>query len=121
MIEWGDGIYGAEAAARQYFRTSAAQLGPQESALLAAALVNPRLLDPGHPTARLQTTSADDPAAHGQRDAASRLRDAGVPSIEPCRRVPSTPGPPDALPGEPIPVEKVPTGRGGDIRPDGSR
>ncbi len=30
VIEWGDGIYGAEAAARQYFRTSAAQLGPQE-------------------------------------------------------------------------------------------
>ena len=54
VIEWGDGIYGAEAAARQYFRTSAAQLGPQESALLAAALVNPHLLDPGHPSARLR-------------------------------------------------------------------
>ena len=54
VIEWGDGIYGAEAAARQYFRTSAAQLGPQESALLAGAIINPRVLDPGHPTARLR-------------------------------------------------------------------
>ena len=54
VIEWGDGIYGAEAAARTYFRTSAAALGPQESALLAAAIVNPRVLDPGHPSARLR-------------------------------------------------------------------
>ncbi len=54
VIEWGKGIYGAEAAARQYFRMSAAQLGPQEAALLAAAIINPRMLDPGHPSARLR-------------------------------------------------------------------
>jgi monofunctional biosynthetic peptidoglycan transglycosylase len=54
VVEWGDGIYGAEAAARTYFRKSAFDLGPQESALLAGALVNARLLDPGHPTARLR-------------------------------------------------------------------
>ena len=53
VIEWGDGIYGAEAAARSYFQTSAASLGPAESALLAAAIVNPRTLNPAHPTARL--------------------------------------------------------------------
>jgi monofunctional biosynthetic peptidoglycan transglycosylase len=53
VIEWGDGIFGAEAASRAYFGTPAAALGPQESALLAAALVNPRLLDPGHPSGRL--------------------------------------------------------------------
>ena len=53
VIEWGDGIYGAEAAARTYFRASAASLGPEESALLAAAIVNPRLLNPAQPTARL--------------------------------------------------------------------
>ena len=35
VIEWGDGIYGAEAAARTYFRQSAAALGPAEAALLA--------------------------------------------------------------------------------------
>ncbi len=53
VIEWGDGVYGAEAAARTYFHTSAASLGPAESALLAAAIVNPRVLNPAHPSARL--------------------------------------------------------------------
>jgi monofunctional biosynthetic peptidoglycan transglycosylase len=53
VIEWGDGVYGAEGAARTYFQTSAGSLGPTESALLAAAIINPRLLNPGHPSARL--------------------------------------------------------------------
>ena len=53
VIEWGDGIYGAEAASRAYFHASAATLGPKESALLAAAIINPRLLNPSKPTARL--------------------------------------------------------------------
>ncbi len=53
VIEWGDGIYGVDAAARAYFGTSAASLGPTESALLAGAIVNPRLLSPARPTARL--------------------------------------------------------------------
>ena len=53
VIEWGDGIYGAEAAARTYFHASAAELGPTESALLAAAIVNPRVMNPGRPSARL--------------------------------------------------------------------
>jgi monofunctional biosynthetic peptidoglycan transglycosylase len=53
VIEWGDGVYGAEAAARTYFRTSASALGPVESAALAAAIVNPRQMNPGRPTARL--------------------------------------------------------------------
>ena len=53
VIEWGDGIYGAEAASRAYFNAPAAALGPDESALLAAAIVNPRLLNPARPTPRL--------------------------------------------------------------------
>jgi monofunctional biosynthetic peptidoglycan transglycosylase len=53
VIEWGDGVYGVEAAARAYFQLSAAELGPTESALLAAAIVNPRLLNPARPTSRL--------------------------------------------------------------------
>ena len=36
VVEWGEGIFGAEAAARHYFGTSAAQLGPEQSARLAA-------------------------------------------------------------------------------------
>ena len=53
VIEWGDGIYGAEAAAQTYFSTPAEALGPAESALLAASIVNPRVLNPGRPTAGL--------------------------------------------------------------------
>lgn len=53
VIEWGDGIYGAEAAARTYFHAGAASLGPSESAILAGAIVNPRVLNPARPTARL--------------------------------------------------------------------
>lgn len=53
VIEWGDGVYGAEAAARTYFHSSAADLDPEQAALLAAAIINPRLLNPAHPGARL--------------------------------------------------------------------
>ena len=52
VIEWGDGIYGVEAAARAYFNAPAAALGPDESALLAGAIINPRLLNPAQPTPR---------------------------------------------------------------------
>lgn len=41
VIEWGDGIYGAEAAARHYFNTSAATLDQQQAAFLAVILPNP--------------------------------------------------------------------------------
>jgi monofunctional biosynthetic peptidoglycan transglycosylase len=53
VVEWGDGIFGAEAAARAHFGWPASGLGPEQAALLAGALINARLLDPGHPTARL--------------------------------------------------------------------
>ena len=53
VIEWGDGIYGADAAARTYFGGSASSLGPAESATLAGAIINPRVLNPGRPSARL--------------------------------------------------------------------
>jgi len=53
VIEWGDGIWGAEAAARTYFHKRAAELTAQESALLAAVIINPRVLNPARPTARI--------------------------------------------------------------------
>jgi monofunctional biosynthetic peptidoglycan transglycosylase len=53
VIEWGDGIYGVEAAARTYFHGSAAELDPPAAAMLAGAIVNPRLLNPARPSARL--------------------------------------------------------------------
>jgi monofunctional biosynthetic peptidoglycan transglycosylase len=54
VIEWGDGIYGAEAASRTYFHESASDLDPGQAALLAAAIINPRLYSPARPSARLQ-------------------------------------------------------------------
>ena len=42
IAQWGDGIFGAEAAARHYYRVPAARLGPAESARLAVMLPNPR-------------------------------------------------------------------------------
>ncbi|MFN7957464.1 MAG: monofunctional biosynthetic peptidoglycan transglycosylase [Holophagaceae bacterium] len=42
IVEFGDGIYGAEAAARAYFGKPAKRLTPSEAALLAAVLPNPR-------------------------------------------------------------------------------
>jgi len=53
VIEWGDGIYGVEAAAESYFGQSASALNPTSAALLAGAIINPRLLNPAHPTPRL--------------------------------------------------------------------
>ena len=45
VIEWGNGIYGAEAAAKHYFNTSAASLGKHESAFLSAIIPKPRFYD----------------------------------------------------------------------------
>jgi monofunctional biosynthetic peptidoglycan transglycosylase len=46
LIEWGDGIYGCEAAARHWYGKPAADLSPQEAAGLAAMIPNPRRLNP---------------------------------------------------------------------------
>jgi len=54
LIEWGDGIYGAEAAAQRYFGVSAADLGPREAVLLAAVIINPRRYSPLDPGRRIQ-------------------------------------------------------------------
>ncbi|MDQ8020204.1 MAG: monofunctional biosynthetic peptidoglycan transglycosylase [Moraxellaceae bacterium] len=42
VVEWGNGVFGAEAAARRYYNTSAAGLGPAQAARLAVMLPNPR-------------------------------------------------------------------------------
>lgn len=42
VVEWGEGVFGAEAAARLYFGVSAQQLGPEQSARMAAFLPNPK-------------------------------------------------------------------------------
>ena len=53
VIEWGDGIWGAEAASRTYFGVSAASLSREQAALLAGAIINPRVLNPARPNRRL--------------------------------------------------------------------
>ena len=53
VAEWGDGIYGIEAAARHHFRKSAASLNPREAALLAVTLPAPKRRDPSKPTKSL--------------------------------------------------------------------
>ena len=42
VIEWGDGVYGAEAASRRYFRKPASALNANEAAFLSAMIPNPR-------------------------------------------------------------------------------
>ncbi len=53
-IEWGDGIWGVEAAARTYFGISASAVGPDQAALMAGAIVNPRWLNIARPNGRLR-------------------------------------------------------------------
>ncbi len=42
VVEWGKGIFGAEAAARHYYKVPASQLGPAAAARMAVMLPNPR-------------------------------------------------------------------------------
>jgi monofunctional biosynthetic peptidoglycan transglycosylase len=44
--EWGEGIFGIEAASRHYYGQPASELGPEEAARLAAVLPNPRKYSP---------------------------------------------------------------------------
>ena len=44
-VEWGNGVYGAEAAAHYYYKTSAANLSGGQSARLAVMLPRPKYFD----------------------------------------------------------------------------
>ena len=50
IAEWGDGVFGLEAASQYHFGYSAAQLTPMQSALLASSLPNPLEFDPANPS-----------------------------------------------------------------------
>ena len=54
VIEWGDGVFGAEAAARHYFGVGAAALTPEQAARLAAMVPNPRFYDRNRATPWLE-------------------------------------------------------------------
>ena len=124
VIEWGDGIYGAEAAARTYFRKSAAALSASEGALLAASIANPRVMNPGQVTARLRRRQAmvmrrmgavQPPPAVATGPAPPPPPDAPgqtPPPIEPVPSLPPVEGLPPSLPGQAVPPPKKPGGGG---------
>lgn len=68
IAEWGDGVFGAESAARLHFGKPASALLPLEAARLAASLPNPALRNPGTPTAGLRAIT---------RRVLQRMEDAG--------------------------------------------
>jgi monofunctional biosynthetic peptidoglycan transglycosylase len=109
VIEWGDGIWGAEAAARAYFHKPAAALTTREAALLAAAIINPRALDPAAPSPRLRrrqelilrrmgaaTPPPDTAPAPPQEDTPATPREPGPPAA-PSDHAPAAPS--DQQPG----------------------
>ena len=117
VVEWGDGVWGAEAASRRYFGVPASALSRQQAALLAGALINPRRYNPGRPPSRLlrrqriilarmgtvETTPTSRPVAPPRPDpeAAESLDD------DPAATAPGAPGVP-AVPGAPAPAEEPP-------------
>ena len=126
VIEWGDGIYGAEAAARTYFRKPASRLDAAESALLAAAIANPRLMNPGSPTARLRRRQQMVLRRMGAVEPPTATQVAGEetgdePRIAPVPALP-TPGVPTALPGQAVqpPANPRKPGGGGETGSGGS-
>ncbi|MCL2021902.1 MAG: monofunctional biosynthetic peptidoglycan transglycosylase [Betaproteobacteria bacterium] len=69
VIEWGNGVFGVEAAAQHYYRSNAGKLSPWQSARLAAMVPNPRYYDK-HPNS---SALAKKTAIIQGRMAASRL------------------------------------------------
>jgi monofunctional biosynthetic peptidoglycan transglycosylase len=53
VVEWGNGVFGADAAARHYYGIPASQLSAEQSARLAVMLPNPRLFDRNRSSAYL--------------------------------------------------------------------
>jgi monofunctional biosynthetic peptidoglycan transglycosylase len=117
VIEWGDGIYGAEAAARTYFHKSAADLSAPESALLAAAITNPHIFSPAHPSGRLlrrqQMVMRRMGAVTPPPVVAGPVipPPATTPEIEAVPELPPATATPDVLPGQPTAAPRGPGGK----------
>lgn len=52
-IEWGDGLFGCEAASQSYFGCSASELNPEQAVRLASIIINPRRWGPYSDTKRM--------------------------------------------------------------------
>jgi monofunctional biosynthetic peptidoglycan transglycosylase len=83
VIEWGDGIFGCEAASRAYFGKSSGSLTPEEAALLAGAIINPREHSPARPTKRLLRRQQIIIRRMGIRATTTTVMSPSVPTVEP--------------------------------------
>jgi monofunctional biosynthetic peptidoglycan transglycosylase len=96
IVELGPGVFGAEAAAREYFGGSAGDLSRDQAALLAATLPAPLVRNPGHSTPYLRRR---------QRMILSRMgRWYEGPSLAEEEAAQGV-APEDTIPGEPMQVE----------------
>jgi monofunctional biosynthetic peptidoglycan transglycosylase len=104
LIEWGDGVFGAEAASRRYFGVSARALDPRQSLLLASVIINPRRFSVLHPGKRIERRV---------RIVASRMRrrgylDAGQYALAVGKAPPPSPSFLDWFFGGPSPARSTP-------------
>jgi monofunctional biosynthetic peptidoglycan transglycosylase len=91
VVEWGRNVYGAEEAARRYFRVPARDLTPAQSATLAGMLINPIRYSPLAPSSRLARRKRiilERMAKHGKITQQEYRTAMG---IEPERREPASP------------------------------
>lgn len=58
VIEWGDGVFGAQAAAQHYYKTNASKLSAGQAAKLASMVTNPRYFDKNRNDRRLLRKAA---------------------------------------------------------------
>jgi monofunctional glycosyltransferase len=111
VIEWGEGVYGAEAAARRYFSKPASQLTVEEAALMAGAVRSPRALNPARPSRRLVQIQQQVMRLMGAPFGADPDGDRpAAPGTVPSNPALLPPTAPVALPGEVLPPPKPPGG-----------
>ena len=115
VIEWGDGVWGAEAAARTYFGVPASALSREQAALLAGAIINPRVLNPARPNRRLlarqrivlgRMGGVEPPApvpipAPADEGTTDELEPPADPAVPPTEEVPPAP---ESIPYTPVPA-----------------
>jgi membrane carboxypeptidase/penicillin-binding protein PbpC len=112
VVELGDGVFGVEAASRRYFGRSAAGLGPDEAALLAAVLPSPRrssVANPSHTVrerqhwilAQIRPRPPEPPAAAEPPIAPPPVEPIPIP-VEP---LPAEPALPELPPLETVPLD----------------
>lgn len=130
-IEWGPGVYGADAAARHWFGVGAGSLAPGQAIRLAAVIINPRRYSPIDPNRRILNRIKTIASRLRRRGALSESQYRVVLGLPPEAPAPpvdtvlfgpqpesigaATPSPPDTAGGpppdpEPAPVDTFPTG-----------